>query len=74
MAMRIEWDVDKLATDMARRGWIGRDLARAAGVHEMTVSRALRHGSVSARAWARLAGAMGYTVGRYIRGRRQEVA
>lgn len=59
------FDVSKLQRDMDARGWLPRDLARAAGVSDMTVSRVLNSERFNPRTWARLAQAMGYSVRRY---------
>jgi hypothetical protein len=67
------FDVDKLAHDMASRGWLAPDLARAAGVAAWTVHRALNGQRMNPRTWDRLARAMGYTVRRYLLASKQEV-
>ena len=64
---RITYDVDKVREDMALRGWLGKDLARAAGVSEMTVSTFLREKQQTAKTAAKLAGALGYSIRRYLR-------
>lgn len=68
-----QFDVAKLERDIAARGWLARDLARAAGVSDMTVSRVLSSERSNPRTWARIAAAMGYTVRRYLLAK-QEVA
>jgi transcriptional regulator with XRE-family HTH domain len=60
------YDAAKLAGDMAARGWINKDLARAAGVSEMAVSRFLRGERQTARTLAKLAKALGYSPRRYL--------
>lgn len=64
---RITYDVDRIREDMALKGWLGKDLARAADVSEMTVSLFLREERQTAKTAAKLAGALGYTVRRYLR-------
>ena len=64
---RATYDINRLADDMAAKGWLAADLARKAGVSKMTVSRVLNSDSQSARTMAKLAEALGYTVRRYLR-------
>lgn len=66
MATQPLFDVDKLARDMASRGWLAPDLARAAGVAAWTVHRALNGDRMNPRTWDRLARAMGHTAKRYL--------
>jgi hypothetical protein len=67
------FDVAKLAQDIATRGWLAPDLARAAGVSAWTVHRALNGSRMNPRTWDRLARAMGYSVKRYLVSSRSEV-
>lgn len=67
MGMEVGFDISKLEHDIAARGWLPRDLARAAGVSDMTVSRARSGQNKNPKTWERLARAMGYTVRRYLR-------
>ena len=60
------FDVAKLQRDIDARGWLPRDLARAAAVSDMTVSRALNGTRRNPRTWDTLARALGYTVRRYL--------
>lgn len=62
---RARYDVERIVADMALKGWMGVDLARAAGVSSMTVTRFLRGEAQTARTAERLARALGYTVRRY---------
>ncbi len=62
----IRYDVQRLATDMAERGWLATDLARIAGVGDITVSRFLRQERQTAKTAKKLADALGYTVRRYV--------
>jgi DNA-binding LacI/PurR family transcriptional regulator len=52
---------------MTLKGWNSRDLARAAGVSDMTISRFFA-GAQSTKTAARIAQALGYTVKRYFVG------
>lgn len=51
---------------MAERGWLATDLARAAGVSNMSVSRVLSGEGHSARMVEKLARALGRTARRYL--------
>lgn len=62
---RARFNAERIVTDMALRGWNNQDLARAAGVSAMTVSRFLRGDYQTARTAERLARALGYTSRRY---------
>jgi transcriptional regulator with XRE-family HTH domain len=63
---RPRFDVARLIADMTVRGWNNSDLARAADVSAMTVSRFLRGEAQTAKVAERLARALGYTVRRYL--------
>ncbi len=69
MSTPSEFDVAKLEHDIAARGWLPRDLARAAGVSDMTISRVRKGVTANPRTWERLARAMGYSVRRYLKSR-----
>lgn len=60
------YDVPKMRTDMALKGWLATDLARAADLSDQTVSRFLRGDSVTAPTVKKLAEALGYSVRRYL--------
>lgn len=60
------FDVSLMGRDMAAKGWLPADLARAAGVSAMTVSRFLRQERQNARTAKLLAIALGYSVRRYL--------
>ncbi|HXG71478.1 MAG TPA: helix-turn-helix domain-containing protein [Gemmatimonadaceae bacterium] len=60
------YDVARFRDDMALRGWLPTDLARVAGVSDMTVSRFLRREAQTAKTAKKLAEALGYTVRRYL--------
>lgn len=62
---RVQYDVAKMAVDMADRGWLPTDLARAADVSDMTVSRFLRGEVQTPRTADKLARALGYSPRRY---------
>jgi hypothetical protein len=66
MGMQHKFDVAKLQHDMDLRGWLPTDLARASGLSSKTVYLCLGAERFNARTWARLAGAMGYSVRRYL--------
>jgi plasmid maintenance system antidote protein VapI len=62
------YDVTKMVSDMALKGWMPTDLARGAGVSDMSVSRFLRGETQTERMAERLARALGYGPRRYLRG------
>lgn len=55
-----------MVKDMTVKGWLPTDLARAAGVSGMTVSRFLRRERQNARTAKLLSIALGYSVRRYL--------
>jgi plasmid maintenance system antidote protein VapI len=63
---KVAYDVQRMAEDMALRGWLNTDLARAADVSDMTVTRFLRAEHQTAKTADRLARALGYTIRRYL--------
>lgn len=65
-AAPIEFDAQRMAEDMALKGWTKLDLANAAGVADMTVIRFLRGDSQTAPTAKKLARALGYSVRRYL--------
>ena len=65
MATAPKFDADKLADDLARRGWLPIDLARNANVADMTVYRFLSGEIQTPRTAKKLADALGYSVRRY---------
>jgi ribosome-binding protein aMBF1 (putative translation factor) len=71
---RPSFDVNKLLADMALRGWNNSDLARAADVSGMTVTRFLRGEAQTAPTAKKLAEALGFTPRRYLISERQEAA
>ncbi len=52
--------------DMALKGWLPIDLARAADVADMTVYRFLAREAQTAKTAKKLADALGYSVRRYL--------
>lgn len=60
------YDVAKMLEDMAIKGWLPVDLARAAGVADMTVYRFLDGEARTAKTAKKLADALGYSVRRYL--------
>jgi plasmid maintenance system antidote protein VapI len=66
MNTAIRFDVDKMRADMAERGWLPTDLARAAAVSDMTVSRFLKGERTNPRTAEKLAKALGRGVKRYL--------
>ena len=66
MEMTGRFDVSKMRDDMAERGWLPTDLARAAGVSDMTVSRFLKAERGNPRTAEKLARALGRGIRRYL--------
>ena len=66
MERRPTYDVEKMRDDMALKGLLPIDLARAAGVADMTVYRFLAREAQTAKTAKKLAEALGYTVRRYL--------
>lgn len=66
MATGTRFDVDKLRDDMSERGWLPTDLARAAGVSDMTVSRFFSGERANPRTVEKLAKALGRGLRRYL--------
>ena len=62
---RLRYDVERLLTDMALRGWNASALSRASGVNVGTVSRFLDGSTQTAPTADKLARALGYTPKRY---------
>lgn len=62
----VSYDTAKMQGDMAERGWLNTDLARVAGVSDMTVTRFLRGEQQTARTAKKLAEALGYSIRRYL--------
>lgn len=62
----VRYDIQRLADDMAERGWLATDLARVARVSDMTVSRFLRNEHQTAKTAKKLAEALGFSTRRYV--------
>lgn len=65
-APKVVYDVQRMAEDMAIKGWTKLDLARAATVSDMTVIRFLRGDHQTAPTADRLARALGFSPRRYV--------
>lgn len=65
---KAHYDVEKMVEDMALKGWLPTDLARAADVSDMTVSRFLKAETQTERTAEKLARALGYSPRRYFVG------
>lgn len=63
---RLAYDTDRLMQDMARKGWELKDLASAAGVSHMTISRFLRDECQTVKTAKRISLAMGRAPGYYL--------
>lgn len=70
-APKVRFDTQRLAEDMALRGWTKLDLATEAGVSDMTVIRFLRGERQTPKMAKKLALALGYSVRRYLISRRR---
>ena len=70
----VRFDIRLLREDMVARGWLATDLARAAEVSDMTVTRFLRGQHQTARTAKKLADAFGFPVRRYMRSSRSRRA
>ena len=68
------YDVALFRSDMTARGWLPIDLARAAKVSHMTVSRFFSGERQTARTAKKLADALGHGLRRYLTTTRQAVA
>ncbi len=66
MLNRPVFNASLMQDDMASRGWLQVDLAEAARVSAMTVSRFMRGDVQSARTAAKLASALGHSPERYL--------
>lgn len=62
----IRFDVERLVEDITLRGWMTNELARRAGVSDMTAYRFINGTSRTAKTAAKLAAALGYSVRRYV--------
>lgn len=62
----IRFDTRRLREDMVLRGWNKVDLAKRAGVDDMTITRFLNRKHQTAKSAYKIADALGYPVSRYI--------
>ena len=60
------YNTTRMTRDLALKGWLLVDLARAAGVHPSSVSMFLRGLSQAPRMADKLARGLGYSVARYM--------
>lgn len=67
MQRAIAYDVVQMQRDLAVKGWRPADLARRAGVAKSTVTRFLEGRFQSPPTAKKLAGALGYSIRRYLR-------
>jgi transcriptional regulator with XRE-family HTH domain len=74
MGMTLKYDVAKMKRDMDDLGWLPTDLARAAGLSNMTVSRFLNRIRQNPRTARKLAEALGRELSHYTRRRVREEA
>lgn len=65
-AGRVYFDSQRMAEDMALRGWTKLGLAKRADVADMTVIRFLRGERQTGRTANKLAAALGFPVSRYL--------
>ena len=62
---RARFNVDRILADMTLRGWNNSDLATAAGVSAMTVTRFINGTTQTPKTGSRIAEALGHPVRRY---------
>ena len=63
---RTTYNAERIVDDMARRGWNNSDLARAANLSNMTITRFLRREAQTAKTAERISRALGHSIRRYI--------
>lgn len=73
-AAPVRFDAQRMAEDMALRGWSKLDLAKRARCADMTVIRFLRGERQTPKTAVKLSRALGYTVRRYLISSRERVA
>ncbi len=73
-AEQIQYDAQRMAEDVALKGWHKRDFARRSKVSDMTVIRFLRGERQTAKAAFALSKALGYTPERYLISQSKRVA
>lgn len=64
---RVVWDRTKLRADQRAKGWNDKQLAEQANVHQTTVSRFFKRGTISPANAQKLADALGQQLRRYVR-------
>ncbi len=74
MQRTTRFSVGQMQTDMDAKGWQPTDLADRAGVAASTVSRFFSGEIQTARVAKKLAGALGYSVRRYLAASRDSVS
>jgi len=74
VASPVQFDSQRMAEDMALKGWTKLELAKRARVADMTVIRFLRGERQTAPTAKKLARALGYSVRRYLISSREAVA
>lgn len=62
---RARYSVERIEADMSDRKWNDSDLARAAGVSVMTISRFMRGETQTKKVAGKIADAFGYSIRRY---------
>lgn len=67
MQTAVHYDVALMREDMRDKGWFATDLAKKAGVSDMTVTRFLRYERQTDRTAVKLAKALGYRTARRYR-------
>lgn len=63
-----KFDAEAIQRDMALKGWMATDLARAAGLSKMTISKFLKGELQTAKSAGKIARALGYSIRRYFAG------
>jgi lambda repressor-like predicted transcriptional regulator len=63
--LQVVWNAERLAADMAIRGWNNHELARRAGLSYKTVERFVTGETQTSKTAVKLATALGYSVRRY---------
>lgn len=63
---RPRFDVERMHDDMVLKGWLTNELARRAGVSDMTAYRFFSRTAQTAKTAHKLASALGYSVRRYL--------
>lgn len=72
--LRAQYDGSKVVEDLVTQGWEIRDLARASGLHEMTIRRFIQGHPQTTKTATAIARAFGFKPRRYFLGVRTEAA